>query len=129
MSTPAAARFESSLKIGPHVLANRAFLAPMSGVSDLPFRKLAARFGAGLVVSEMVACEQLVEGDAETQTRAEGEGLDLHVVQLAGREPHWMAEAARIAEICGRCHHRHQYGLPGQARYHRLFRLCLDARS
>ncbi|MFN4168345.1 MAG: tRNA dihydrouridine synthase DusB [Pannonibacter phragmitetus] len=101
MSTPAAARFESSLKIGPHVLANRAFLAPMSGVSDLPFRKLAARFGAGLVVSEMVACEQLVEGDAETRTRAEGEGLDLHVVQLAGREPHWMAEAARIAEAAG----------------------------
>lgn len=101
MSTPAAARFESSLTIGPHVLANRAFLAPMSGVSDLPFRKLAARFGAGLVVSEMVACEQLVEGDAETRTRAEGEGLDLHVVQLAGREPHWMAEAARIAEAAG----------------------------
>ena len=73
----------------------------MSGVSDLPFRKLAARFGAGLVVSEMVACEQLVEGDAETRTRAEGEGLDLHVVQLAGREPHWMAEAARIAEAAG----------------------------
>jgi tRNA-dihydrouridine synthase B len=101
MSTPAAARFNCPLKIGPHVLANRAFLAPMSGVSDLPFRKLAARFGAGLVVSEMVACEQLVEGDAETRTRAEGEGLDLHVVQLAGREPHWMAEAARIAEAAG----------------------------
>ncbi|CUA99473.1 tRNA dihydrouridine synthase DusB [Pannonibacter indicus] len=101
MSTPADARFEGLLKIGPHVLANRAFLAPMSGVSDLPFRKLAARFGAGLVVSEMVACEQLVEGDAETRTRAEGEGLDLHVVQLAGREPHWMAEAARIAEAAG----------------------------
>lgn len=101
MSTPAVTRFDGPLKIGSHVLANRAFLAPMSGVSDLPFRRLAARFGAGLVVSEMVACEQLVEGDPETRTRAEGEGLDLHVVQLAGREPHWMAEAARIAEAAG----------------------------
>jgi tRNA-dihydrouridine synthase B len=76
-------------------------LAPMSGVTDLPFRALASRFGAGLVVSEMVASDSLVAGDAETALRAEGRGLSPHVVQLAGREPHWMAEAARVAEGAG----------------------------
>ncbi|MFN4009682.1 MAG: tRNA dihydrouridine synthase DusB [Pannonibacter sp.] len=101
MSTIIAFSPADPLVIGSHRLANRAFLAPMSGVSDLPFRRLAARFGAGVVVSEMVACESLVEGDAETRTRAEGDGLDLHVVQLAGREAHWMGEAARIAEDAG----------------------------
>lgn len=101
MSTISAFSPADPLVIGSHRLANRAFLAPMSGVSDLPFRRLAARFGAGVVVSEMVACESLVEGDAETRTRAEGDGLDLHVVQLAGREAHWMGEAARIAEDAG----------------------------
>jgi tRNA-dihydrouridine synthase B len=62
-----------SIKIGPHSLKNRAVLAPMSGVSDLPFRRLAARFGAGMVVSEMVASESFVKGDAETQMRAEAQ--------------------------------------------------------
>ncbi|ADZ70734.1 TRNA-dihydrouridine synthase, putative [Polymorphum gilvum SL003B-26A1] len=73
----------------------------MSGVSDLPFRRLASRFGAGVVVSEMVASESLVQGDVEMRTRAEGKGIGLHVVQLAGREARWMAEAARIAEGAG----------------------------
>jgi len=68
----------------------------MSGVSDLPFRRLAARFGAGLVVSEMVASESFVRGDAETQMRAEAQEEGLHVVQLAGREVRWMGEAAKV---------------------------------
>ncbi len=89
------------LQIGDHTLVNRAFLAPMAGVTDLPFRRLASRFGAGLVVSEMAASDSLAQGDAETQLRAEGEGIGLHVVQLAGREPYWMAEGARMAEACG----------------------------
>jgi nifR3 family TIM-barrel protein len=87
--------------LGPVTTVNRVFLAPMSGVSDLPFRRLAQRFGAGLVVSEMVACEALLEGDPETTTRAEGEGITTHVVQLAGREARWMAEGARRAEAAG----------------------------
>jgi tRNA-dihydrouridine synthase B len=73
----------------------------MSGVTDLPFRRLAKRFGAGVVVSEMVACESAALGSEEARLRAEGEGLDLHVVQLAGRDPAAMAEGVRIAEAAG----------------------------
>ena len=68
----------------------------MSGVTDLPFRRIAARFGAGMVVSEMVASESFVRGDAETQMRAEAQNEGLHVVQLAGREARWMGEAAKV---------------------------------
>jgi tRNA-dihydrouridine synthase B len=89
------------LRIGPHLLANRALLAPMAGITDLPFRKVVARFGAGLVVSEMIASEWLAEGSAQAAARAEGEGIGLHVVQLAGCEAHWLAEGARIAEAAG----------------------------
>src|ERR1700737_4364640 len=87
--------------IGPYRLANRAFLAPMAGITDLPFRRMAARFGAGLVVSEMIASEWLAEGDPAAQMRVEGEGIGLHVVQLAGCEARWLAEGARIAERAG----------------------------
>ncbi|MDQ3558933.1 MAG: tRNA dihydrouridine synthase DusB [Pseudomonadota bacterium] len=73
----------------------------MSGVTDLPFRRLASRYGAGLVVSEMVACESATLGSEEARLRAEGEGLDLHVVQLAGREPSAFVEGVRIAEAAG----------------------------
>src|SRR6476660_3662332 len=73
----------------------------MSGVTDAPFRRLAAGLGAGLVVSEMTASEALAEGCAGALVRAEGGGLDVHVVQLAGCEAHWMGEAARIAEGSG----------------------------
>ena len=89
------------LAIGPHRLANRAVLAPMAGITDLPFRRMAARFGAGLVVSEMIASEWLADGDPGARLRVEGEGIGLHVVQLAGCEVRWLAEGARIAESAG----------------------------
>ncbi|MBH0239824.1 tRNA dihydrouridine synthase DusB [Methylobrevis albus] len=89
------------LAVGRVTFPNRVFLAPMSGVSDLPFRRLAQAFGAGMVVSEMVASETLAGGDPESLLRAEGAGLAPHVVQLAGREAHWMAEGARRAEAAG----------------------------
>jgi nifR3 family TIM-barrel protein len=76
-------------------------LAPMSGVSDLPFRRLAHRLGATLVVSEMVASEELVRARADVLRRAEGRDLFPFVMQLAGREEKWMAEGARIAEAKG----------------------------
>ncbi len=82
-------------------IAAPAFLAPMSGVTDLGMRRAAARFGAGLVVSEMVAASFYLAADEETRLRAEGEGLPLHVVQIAGRDPAAMAEAARLAEGAG----------------------------
>src|SRR5919112_1399156 len=78
-----------------------AILAPLSGVTDVAFRRIAKRLGAGLVVSEMVASDELVQGSEEAQLRAEGAGIEPHVVQLAGCEPRWMAEAARVAEGAG----------------------------
>jgi tRNA-dihydrouridine synthase B len=78
-----------------------AVLAPLSGVTDVALRRIAKRWGAGLVVSEMVASDELVQGSEEAQLRAEGSGIEPHVVQLAGCEPHWMAEAARVAEGAG----------------------------
>ena len=73
----------------------------MSGVTDAPFRQLAARLGAGLVVSEMTAGEDLVQGNRDAVLRAEGQGVGTHVVQLAGCESRWMSEGARIAEAGG----------------------------
>ncbi len=80
---------------------NRVVLAPMSGVTDLPFRRLANRFGAGLVVSEMVASQELVVDNPDSRLRMDVSGLETSVVQLAGREANWMGEAARIAEGAG----------------------------
>jgi nifR3 family TIM-barrel protein len=86
---------------GGITLPNRVFLAPMSGVTDTPFRRLAARLGAGVVISEMIASEALVEGKRDAHRRADGVGLNLHVVQIAGCEARWMTEGARIAEASG----------------------------
>src|SRR5262245_45051814 len=91
----------SPLAIGNIVLPNRAILAPMSGVTDAPFRRLVARLGAGLVVSEMTACAGLVRGRPDALLRTEGQGVGIPVVQLAGCEAKWMAEGARIAEASG----------------------------
>jgi len=90
-----------NIAIGPIKLPNPVFLAPMSGVTDAPFRRLAAGQGAGLVISEMTACAALAEGKRIARRRAEGHGGGLHVVQLAGCEARWMAEGARIAEGAG----------------------------
>jgi tRNA-dihydrouridine synthase B len=90
-----------SLQIGSIKVPNCVILAPMSGITDAPFRRLAERHGAGLVVSEMTACAALVEGQREARSRSEGRGVAIHVVQLAGCEAHWMAEGARIAEAQG----------------------------
>ena len=73
----------------------------MTGVSDLPFRRLAHAQGAGLVVSEMVASAELVQSRADVLRRAEGQGLSPFVLQLVGCEARWMAEGARIAEAKG----------------------------
>jgi tRNA-dihydrouridine synthase B len=72
-------------------------LAPLAGITDLPFRRVVARFGAGLVVSEMVASQEIVQGRSSARDRAElGLGEQASSVQLAGRDPRWMAEAARL---------------------------------
>ena len=86
-----------TVTVGNLSLPNPVILAPMSGVTDAPFRRLVARLGAGLVVSEMTASEALAEGCADARLRAEGQGSGIHVVQLAGCEARWMAEGARVA--------------------------------
>jgi tRNA-dihydrouridine synthase B len=89
------------LKIGEIALANPVLLAPMSGVTDAPFRRLTAGLGAGLVVSEMTASDDLANGKPMSVLRCESAGIGPHVVQLAGCETRWMAEGARIAEAAG----------------------------
>ena len=99
--TGSASSRSKPLKIGDITLANRVLLAPMSGVTDMPFRRLAASLGAGLVVSEMTASDDLVNGRPMSRLRCEATGIGPHVVQLAGCEAGWMAEGARIAEAAG----------------------------
>ncbi len=86
-----------TLQIGSVALPNRVFLAPMSGVTDLAFRRIATKQGAGLVVTEMVASQLLVDERREEVRRLEKGCERPFVVQLAGREAKWMAEGARIA--------------------------------
>ena len=87
----------SQISLTPPVL-----LAPLAGITDLPFRNLVARFGAGLVVSEMVASQEMVQAKPGVREKAElGLGIENTAVQLAGREAHWMAEAARRVEAQG----------------------------
>lgn len=87
----------SSFRIGPVTIRNRVALAPMSGVTDLPFRRTAWRYGAGMVVTEMVASRELVASRGESWARLRNAGIDPHIVQLAGREAHFMGEAAKVA--------------------------------
>ncbi|MGI9402116.1 MAG: tRNA dihydrouridine synthase DusB [Rhizobiaceae bacterium] len=89
--------FNQPLQIGARKIRNRALLAPMSGVTDVPFRNLAWRFGAGAVVSEMVASEALVCGQTEMEMKAGKCGSEIHIVQLAGREEKWIRLAAKLA--------------------------------
>ncbi len=89
------------ITIGDQALRNSVVLAPMSGITDVPFRRLAWKFGAGLVASEMVASQAYLGGLEEMRLKAEGAGLPIHMVQLSGREPQWMAEAVQVAEGAG----------------------------
>ena len=77
-------------------------LAPMAGVTDIPFRRQVKAFAGAYCVSEMVACEQLARARLDMVRRAAGGDLIRPlVIQLAGRETHWMAQGARLAEQCG----------------------------
>lgn len=90
------------ISIGETKLTSRVVLAPMSGVTDLPYRLAVAKCAPALLVSEMVASHQLAEARPDVMRRAAGGGqLAPLVIQLAGREAHWMAEGARLAEEAG----------------------------
>lgn len=90
------------ISIGGIKLRNPVFLAPMSGVTDEAFRTVAHAHGAGLVVSEMVASEELARARPDMVRRTFGRNkISPFVLQLAGREAHWMAEGARLAQDIG----------------------------
>lgn len=91
-----------SLRVGDVEVPGRAWIAPMTGVSDLPFRRAASRLGAAYVATEMVACAELARGRPDVVRRAAvGEGLPLMVVQLVGRDPDMIAKGARMAVEAG----------------------------
>ncbi|WP_298256294.1 tRNA dihydrouridine synthase DusB [uncultured Litoreibacter sp.] len=91
-----------AILLANHTIDPPVLLAPLAGITDLPFRNLVSSFGAGLVVSEMVASQEMVQAKPGVREKAE---LGIEVantsVQLAGREAHWMAEAARVVAANG----------------------------
>ncbi|HMG51029.1 MAG TPA: tRNA dihydrouridine synthase DusB [Inquilinus sp.] len=91
-----------TLEIGSVAVPGRVWIAPMTGVSDLPFRRAASRLGAAYVATEMVACAEFARGRPDVLRRAAvGDGLPLMVVQLVGHEVRAMAEGARLAAAAG----------------------------
>jgi tRNA-dihydrouridine synthase B len=97
----------SSLQIGDVTIPGRVLIAPMTGVSDLPFRQAASRLGAPYVATEMVACDSFARGRPDVVRRAavgakdEENALPLMVIQLVGREAEWISKGARLAEQAG----------------------------
>lgn len=89
------------VRIGDHILPGHAILAPMAGVTDLGMRRAAERFGAALTVSEMVVGDHLARRDAGSVARAEGSGIGLHVVQIAGCRAEALRDGARAAQEGG----------------------------
>jgi tRNA-dihydrouridine synthase B len=83
------------------MVRNSAFLAPMAGITDRPFRRIAERFGAGMVVSEMIASNALAVGNQDMARKLGRPDKLPHMVQLAGCEAEWMARGARIAHDSG----------------------------
>lgn len=93
---------KTELQIGDVRIAGRVLMAPMTGITDLPFRVLASRLGAAYVATEMVASAELARGRPDVVRRAAvGGGLPLTVIQLVGGDPAVMAEGARMAEAAG----------------------------
>jgi nifR3 family TIM-barrel protein len=86
-----------TINLGSTQLSLPVLLAPLAGITDLPFRNLVQSFGAGLVVSEMIASREMVEAKYSVRDKAElGLGIENTSVQIAGREPYWMSEAAKL---------------------------------
>src|SRR4051812_5402389 len=97
----------NNLKIGDVTIPGRVLTAPMTGVSDLPFRRIASRSGAAYVATEMVACDSFARGRPDVVRRAamgakeDEHALGLMVIQLVGRTPEWIAKGAKLAEQAG----------------------------
>lgn len=91
-----------TLQIGDVTVGGNVLLAPMTGVTDLPFRRAASRLGAAYVATEMVACAELARGRPDVMRRAAvGDGLPLMVIQLVGHDARWIAQGARMAQAAG----------------------------
>jgi nifR3 family TIM-barrel protein len=101
------ASLNTSLKIGDVTIPGRVLTAPMTGVSDLPFRRIASACGAAYVATEMVACDSFARGRPDVVRRAaigarqDENALGLMVIQLVGRTPEWIAKGAKLAEDAG----------------------------
>src|SRR5258706_15343709 len=92
----------SALKLNNVTVGGSVWIAPMTGISGLPFRRAASRLGAAYVATEMVACAEFAKGRPDVARRAAvGEGLPLMVVQLVGRDPDHIAQGARLAAAAG----------------------------
>src|SRR5438270_12138023 len=90
------------LKLGTVTVGGRVWIAPMTGVSDLPYRRAASRLGAAYVATEMVACDAFARGRPDVVRRAAvGDGLPLMVIQLVGRDVRLIAQSAAMAEAAG----------------------------
>jgi nifR3 family TIM-barrel protein len=93
---------DDSIQLNDVTLQPPVALAPLAGITDLPFRQLVASFGAGWVVSEMVASQEMVQAKPGVRERAElGYDQAGTAVQIAGRDAYWMGEAARMIEANG----------------------------
>lgn len=94
-STPPLQDAEHAVRVGPYLLANRVFVAPMAGVTDRPYRQLCRQLGAGYAVSEMAASNPRLWASEKTARRLNHDGESAPIaVQLAGAEPELLAEAA-----------------------------------
>ncbi|HJS39944.1 MAG TPA: tRNA dihydrouridine synthase DusB [Sphingomicrobium sp.] len=90
------------IRVGPVTIEAPVILAPMTGVTDLPFRKIVKRYGAGLTVSEMIASQAMIRETRQSLQKAAWDPIEEPVsLQLAGCAPREMAEAARLNEQRG----------------------------
>ena len=91
-----------ALHIGGVAIPGRVLTAPMTGVSDLPFRETASAQGAPYVATEMVACDNFVRQRPDVVRRAAvGDGMKLTVIQLVGRDAEWISKGAKLAQQAG----------------------------
>jgi tRNA-dihydrouridine synthase B len=118
------------LQIGDVWVPGRVLTAPMTGITDLPFRRLASRLGAAYVATEMVASAELARGRPDVVRRAAvGEGLPLTVIQLVGRDPGRDGRGRAHGREGRRRHHRPEFRLSGQGGHRLGLRLGPDAHA
>ena len=91
-----------SLLIGQHEIKLPIFLAPMAGITDLPFRRMVSRFGTGHFVTEMIASQEILSGRPGVRQKAElGVDTSYTSVQISGRDPYAISETAKLVEGLG----------------------------